>query len=222
VTTSSTSLDKDSLQRKQPVRVIALLDSLARVGVSPSPLRVLHELAYLANVLAPVFELSPLSASLLKRRGGPYYPELQHTVDRLIGSGVVLASNIRFVHVPEEWRYRLDATYKLNGNFSDSIAHEYRSVYADTPEVLFLDELVAAYSTMAETQFGRITPYDPRYAHTDVDANNVIDFGEWVPEAASNFSRNAALTFGAKVRLQPAERLYLYLDHLKRRAASGE
>ena len=58
--------------RKRPVRVLSLLDSLARAAISPVTVRVLHELAYLTNVLAPVFDLPPFSASLLRRRGGPY------------------------------------------------------------------------------------------------------------------------------------------------------
>jgi hypothetical protein len=214
-------LDDGLHERRQAVRILSLLDALARACVLPAPLRVIHELAYLANVLAPVFDLSPLSASLLKRRGGPYYPELQQTLDELVGAGIVIAADIRFVHVPEETRYRLDATYRPNPDFATPITDRYRTVYSGTYEVVFLDELVAAYSMLSEEQLGRVVPQDARYAHGDVDPNNVIDFGEWTAQAASNFSRNAALSFGANTNLQPAERLYLYLDHLKRRMASG-
>jgi hypothetical protein len=208
-------------ERKRPLRVLALLDALARATISPAPLRVVHELAYLANVLAPVFDLSPYSASLLKRRSGPYYPSLQQTLDEMVGRGMVVASELRYVHVPEESRYRLDAHYKLNRELSHPAVLEYRRAYDDTGEVLFLDELAIAYSTLAEDQLGRATLQDARYAHSDVDTNNVIDFGEWVPQAAANFSRNAALSFAPHVNLLPAERLYMYLDHLRTRSAGG-
>ena len=208
-------------ERKRPIRVLALLDSLSRAALSPAPLRVVHEVAYLANVLAPVFDLSPFSASLLKRRGGPYYPLLQESIDHLVGRGLVIAAELRYVHVPEEARYRLDATYRLNSQLAASALDRYRDIYSGTGEVLFLDELAAAYSMLTDEQLGRMAMKDARYAHTGVDTNNVIDFGEWSPSVKVNFSRNAALSFTPNAGLLPAERLYLYVEHLRQRAASG-
>jgi hypothetical protein len=202
--------------------VIALLDALARAAIAPTSLRVVHELAYLSNVLAPVFELSPMSASLLKRRGGPYYPELQQTIDRLVGCGMIAVSDLRYVLVPEESRYRLHGCYHLNRALADPVVNRYREVYAVTGEPLFIDELAVAYSTLASEQLGYVVGQDARYADDDVDSNNVIDFGEWTSAAKANFSRNAALTFAPTANLMPAERLYLYLDHLRRRASGGD
>ena len=199
--------------------MLSLLDAISRASISPAPLRVIHELSYLANVLAPVFDLIPSSASLLKRRGGPYYPALQSSLDHLVGQGMVLVSDPRYVFVPEESRYRLDAFYKLNWDLSSDAVAQYRRVYSDTTEILFLDELASAYSTLANEQLGRVTQQDARYAHLDVDADNVIDFGEWKAASKVNFSRNAALSFSSDIDLSPAERLYLYLDHLKRRVS---
>lgn len=214
--------EKQSLiEGKRPIRVLALLDSLSRAAISPAPLRVVHEVAYLANVLAPVFDLSPFSASLLKRRGGPYYPAFQDSIDRLVGRGLIVATDLRYVHVQEENRYRLDAKYQLNADLTVAVLERYRYIYADTPEVLFLDELAAAYSTLADEHLGRAAEKDARYAYGDVDVNNVIDFGEWAPSEKVNFSRNAALSFAPDAGLLPAERLYLYLDHLRQRVASG-
>ncbi len=208
-------------RRKQPLRVLALLDSLERALVARVTLRLIHELSYLANVLAPVFELAPQSASLLKRRGGPYYPEMQRTLDLLVGKGMVFAFDLQYVHVPEETRYRLDARYELNRALAQPPIERYRQIYSDTDEIVFIDQLALAYSTLADEQLGRATPYDARYAHSDVDVNNVIDFGEWVPETRANFSANAALTFAPDLQLRPSERLYLYIAHLKKRALSA-
>src|ERR1700722_4508802 len=152
------SLNERSIQqRKQDLRVIALLDSIARASISPAPLRVIHELAYLSNVLAPVFDLTPSNGSLLKRRGGPYYPVLQQSLDHLIGRGMILVSDPRYVYVPEESRYRLDAYYRLNRELSVEAVARYRKIYFDSAELLFLDELAAAYSTLTSEQFGHAT-----------------------------------------------------------------
>ena len=202
----------------QTVRVLTLLDALAAAGLAPSSSRALHELAYLANVLAPVFNLPPLDDTLLKRKSGPYYPELQQTIDRLVGRGLVEAQELRYELDEVEQRYRISASYLLRRSEVRAALDRYRELYP--VEALFLDELAAAYSALSDGQQGHVAVSDARYADVSVDVNNVIDFGEW-SSAEKNFSRNAAMTFAPGKHLAPAERLYLYLDHLQQRVAHG-
>lgn len=204
--------------RKRPVRVLALLDALEGASIFEAPLRVVHELTYLSNVLAPVFELAPISASLLKRQGGPYYPDLQDTIDQLVGRGLVLASGIRYERVPEEQRYRLVARYRLNHALATPVLKAYSKAYADTDEPLFIRELCAAYALLSDQELGRAFRFDARYSDADVDNNEVIDFGQWARPASANFSRNAALSFRPGDRLQPAERLFMYIEHVQSKA----
>lgn len=213
---------KASLEaRKRPIRVLALLDALADASIFEAPLRVVHELAYLSNVLAPVFDLSPFSASLLKRQGGPYYPELQETIDLLVGRGMVLASGIRYEPVPEEKRYRPHANYRINRSLADHALSAYYEVYSDTGEPFFLGELCAAYGMLADQELGQAFRFDARYADKDVDNNEVIDFGQWTNATSANFSRNAAMSFRPGESLQPAERIFMYIEHVQRKAGHG-
>lgn len=214
---SSASLEA----RKRPIRVLALLDALADASIFEAPLRVVHELAYLSNVLAPVFDLTPFSASLLKRQGGPYYPELQETIDLLVGRGMVLASAIRYEPVSEEKRYCLHANYRINRALAAPVLDAYRAVYSETGEPFFLGELCAAYSTLADQELGQAFRFDARYADKDVDNNEVIDFGQWVDSARTNFSCNAAMSFRPGELLQPAERIFMYIEHVQRKAGHG-
>ncbi len=204
-------------ERKQPLRVLALLDGLARVSVFNVPLRAVHELAYLANVLAPVFELPAVSASLLKRRGGPYYPELQQTVDRLVGLGMVTVSGLRYIYIAEEERYRMDAGYALDEVRTNDLLRHYRDIYWETGEPHFIEQLTAAYAVLNEDLSDGVVLQDARYADDDVDTNDVIDFGEWSVLEASNFSFNAAMAFRPGEPLRPAERLFMYMEHMQRR-----
>jgi hypothetical protein len=199
--------------------VLALLDALSGASIFDAPLRVLHELAYLSNVLAPVFDLTPINASLLKRQGGPYYPELQDTIDCLVGRGMVIASNIRYVHIPEENRYRLQAKYRLNLELAGASLNAYKKLYADTGEPFFIKELCAAYSMLADDELGTTFQFDARYADADIDNNEVIDFGQWADATKANFSRNAAMSFRPGETLQPGERIFMYIEHVQRRAA---
>lgn len=212
---------KEFEARKRPLRVLVLLDGLSRASIFTPSLRVVHEVAYLANVLAPVFQLDPFNASLLKRQGGPYYPELQDTIDSLIGRGMVIASNMRYVHVSEEDRYRLQANYRINRELAAAALLEFREMYTDTGEPFFIDELCAAYSLLSDEELGTTFRFDARYADTDVDNSEVIDFGQWTDSTATNFSRNAAMSFRPDDRLEPAERIYMYIEQVQRRAARG-
>ena len=77
------SIDYDALRRR--IRLLLLLDGSERAGLAPINVRRLHTYAYLSNVLAPVWNTRVFDGSLLKRRGGPFYPALQHDLDRLVG-----------------------------------------------------------------------------------------------------------------------------------------
>lgn len=200
------------------VRVLSLLDALTAAGLTPSSSRALHELAYLANVLAPVFDLSPLEAILLKRKSGPYYPELQQTVDRLVGQGLVEVLNPHYELDEIEQRYRMVASYRLCRAVVTPALERYRVLFEN--EANFIDELAAAYSALTDHDQGRAALSDARYADASVDENNVIDFGQWV-STDKNFSRNAAMAFAPGHNLLPAERLYMYLDHLQQKVAHG-
>ena len=204
-------MGREQGQRAQTIRVLVLLDALARVGLAPTPAKALHELAYLANVLSPVFELMPLDAKLLKRAAGPYYPELQQATDRLVGRSLVDALGLSTTLDTSEARYRVVATYRLRRAHVQAALDRYEQLYP--AEAQFLRELASAYSSLTDAQVGIASRYDARYADVSVDINNVIDFGEW-ESPARNFSRNAALAFAPESFLEPAERLYLYLEHL--------
>lgn len=198
----------------QTVRVLTLLDALSAVGLTPASAQALHEVAYLANVLAPVFDLPPLDATLLKRKAGPYYPELQQTIDILVGQGLVEAIDLRYELDEVALKHRIVASYRLRRVMCSNALSRYRQIFHD--EAMFLDELAAAYSCLAERQQGRAALLDAHYADKATDVNNVIDFGEWV-SAEKNFSRNAAMSFAPGRALPPAERLFLYLDHLQKK-----
>ncbi len=211
-------MDADLHARQQSVRVLVLLDALARAGFVPTGARALHEFAYLANVLSPVFDLAPFDAKLLKRATGPYYPELQLAVDRLVGRGLVGALSVEYRYLPEDKRYRVMAQYRLCRPRVQAVLDRHAQVFAE--EAMFLHELAAAYSVLSDDKLGRSALQDARYADVSVDVSEVIDFGEY-EKAAKNFSRNAAMTFAPGRQLEPAERLYLYLDHLNTRVAHG-
>ena len=73
--------------RRRQARILTLLDSATEAGLAPIGIIPFHAFAYLANVLAPVWDMPAMDGKILKRLGGPFYPVLQRDLDRLVGRG---------------------------------------------------------------------------------------------------------------------------------------
>jgi hypothetical protein len=204
-----------SLRRR--IRLIMLLHASESAGIAPIGILQLHLLAYLSNVLSPVWELRPLDGKVMKRRGGPFYPVLQHDLDKLISQGLVLITNLGYKKDNDN-RWRLDGDFYLNHNFADPIIRQYRNYEDGYYLATFIDELAYAFSALSEEDLQYIASEDATYADQLTAFGNVVDFGEW---RTLNYSANVANYFE---HLLPSgtlptlgEKLHLYARHLYRR-----
>lgn len=194
------------------VRLIMLMHASGTAGLAPIGILQLHSLAYLSNVLAPVWELRPLDGKVMKRRGGPFYPVLQHDLDGLISQGLVLITNLGYKR-DNDGRWRLDGNFYLNDRLADPIIKHYYE--AENHMAVFIEELVYAFSALSEEDLQSVVSEDATYADKLTAFGNVVDFGEW---RTLNYSANAANYFS---RLLPGgalptlgEKLHLYARHL--------
>ena len=210
------SVDYDALSRR--VRLLMLLDGSERAGIAPIRLRRLHTYAYLSNVLAPVWKSRVFDGRILKRRGGPFYPTLQHDLDRLVGLGLVLITNLGHV-IDEDNQWRLDGDFSLNQDLVGD-ALEIVNIFPQQRELRsFLLEIAYAVSALGDTEFDNVPSEDPTYSDSNVAFENVVDFGEW---RRLNYSVNVTRHFASlSEQATPAELLHLYVRHLRRRI-SGE
>lgn len=209
----------DALRRK--IRLVVLLDSAERAGLIQLSIVQLHTFAYLANVLSPVWGLPALEGKLLKRRGSPFYPVLQHDLDRLVGTGVAIISNVSYVP-DEDGRWRLEGSYQLNRLIADRIIASITEFESERRVQNFIQELGYALSALDDEEIEQATTQDATYADPLVDVGNVVDFGEW---RTVNSSANAARYFEHLIpgggRATNGEMLHLYVRHLHRRLHSG-
>jgi len=207
------------LQRR--VRLVVLLDAAEKAGFAPLHILRLHALAYLANVLAPVWDMPALDGKVLKRHGGPFYPGLQRDLDRLVGTGVVVISGLNHV-LDEEDHWRLEGSYRLNRRFVDRIIHSLEEFTEERQLATFIRELAFALSALSDDDLDRAMTEDATYSDPLVDMGNVIDFAEW---RQLSYSANAARQFERMLpsgsRATPGEKLHLYVRHLHKRIAGG-
>jgi hypothetical protein len=203
------------------IRLIVLLDSAEKAGLTPLPILRLHIYAYLSNVLSPVWDMPAPEGKILKRRGSPFYPVLQNSLDLLVGMGVVNISGVSHV-LDEEQRWRLEGAYQLNRQFADRILHRIMEFESEHRLLRYLQELAYALSALGDDDFTVATKEDATYSDPVIDVGNVVDFAEW---QHVNYSANAARFFArilpSGTRTTSGEMLHLYVNHMYRRLHDG-
>lgn len=196
------------------VRLILLLRAAENAGLTPLPILHLHTLAYMSDVLSPVWEVPVFEGKVLKRRGSPFYISLQRDLDRLVGMGVVLVSSISHV-LDEDGRWRLEGSYRLHRPFADPILKEVAAYEDEWALASFIQELAYALSALGRDDLTRATSEDATYADPVVDVGNVVDFAEWDQvNCAANAARRFEQILPGGARATRAEMLHLYVRHL--------
>ena len=221
---SSTALGNEPLAAsvRRRVRILTLLDAANHAGMTPMPILRFHAVAYLANVLAPVWQLNAHDGKLLKRRGGPFYPAMQKDLDRLTGMGVVHLTRLSHEEeAPGQWR--LEGSYALNYDFAAPILNCLQTISRDERLTLaYIRELLLALSSLGDDDLDTAIQEDATYSDPLVTEGNVIDFAEW---SDRNRTKSAAEHFKDILpsgdNTTPGEKLHLYVAHLHRRLNDG-
>lgn len=208
----------NSLARwRRQVRLIQLLDATEKADLNPLHITTVHALAYFSNVLSPIWDLRPQDGKILKRRGGPYYPELQGDLDRLVGKGVVRPCAVNFSR--DEWGVlQLDSTYELHEEFARPILRTISDFQDEERLAVFLRELAYAVAALSPEEFRSAMEHDVTYSKRSVAPGYVIDFAEWVSD---NASERVAKRFDdflplVEEKTAPGEKLQLYVRYLDR------
>lgn len=204
-----------SIRRR--VRLVVLLDASREAGIDPLPTLRLHLVAYLANVLSPVWDMPSVDGTVLKRRGGPFYPDLQADLDRLVGLGVAKVENLQHQRIDDD-HYQIEGSYRLNLAMAEPILIYLHSLPEEAEAAKFIRELVLALSSLSDEEIDLAITEDATYTNPKIGINNVIDFGGLV---STNYSAAAAERVGDLVKtgaiVSAGEKVHLYVRHLRRR-----
>lgn len=211
---------------RERARVLCLLDAAERAGLTPIPSVRLHALAYLADVLSPVWNLVPFDGKIYKSDGGPHYPDLQFQLDQMVVIGLVQVANLEYMDRGPEGA-RVVGRYTLNygsshlipilsalGSFGPDLAID--ALDASVHE--FLVELANAMATLPNDQIELAAGLDATFKSKTHD---VVDFAEWAEDKwEANPTWRAAERFKTFLpedsSLTAGEKLYLYAAYLGR------
>ena len=213
-------LGSQGMQVRRRVRVLMLLDAVDYAVLAPISVQRFHTLAFLADVLSPIFCLVPMSGKILKRRSFPYFPDLQWEIDRLIGLDLVTPLDL--AAVVEESKAYATFSLALQRARSSPVLHV---VYSQREFSVLRDyfrELAGALSNIQDTELDAVTKLDVTWDSGHAGA--VIDYAEWRAQnystlGADRIEELAVQPFGdGEARLSPTAKVNLYVKYLKRAA----
>lgn len=189
-------------------------------GLRPLSKAHAHALVFLANSLAPIYEDTGLEARVIKHEHGPFYPDAQWDLDRLVGQGLLNVSGVTLSNNGGRWW--MDGAYEASANGRAAFT-ECRNLPLLRRSYSFLLELTNAFASLQRDARNRAALVDVIYATPNRANRTALVF----EEAEQNYSSLTAVAFdelaGPDVVLTPKERLQLYFGYLEEHAKlSGE
>jgi hypothetical protein len=199
-------------------RVLQILAALEEAGATPINNRDLHAVAYLANVLSPVWDVEPIEGSILKSKDGPRSRLFEAVLDRCVSQGLVVIDSLQDdVEDPR----RVSASYRLSAGKSRPVLAVINEFPDEQRVRRFLDELAFAFAEIPPQDWDDTALEDASWTNPSVAEDRVVDFAEFV-ERTDSPSYNVINTFQrfapSGVTYSQAEKLAMYLRLLKRRA----
>lgn len=184
-----------------------------RAGLRPASKKHLHSLVFLANSLAAIYQDEGVESRVIKHRHGPFYPDAQWDLDRMIGQGLLAISNVKFTD--EDGRWWMEAEYEVTAR-GEEIYEACRTLPLLERSYRFLLELANAFASLTRDAQNTAPLEDAIYSMPGQPNWSAIVF----EKSEDNFSALTANAFddivGPGIRLSPKERLQLYFGYLQR------
>ncbi len=193
--------------------LLLLLDAAERAGVAPLSVRRLHRLVYLANAMAPVYDLLTPDGYILKYKRGPFFPAVQWDIDRLGAQGLARVANLRRAEDELGWWFDADYTLTRRGMLAVDTAKGLTEMAAKSS---FLREVVKAFAAIELTEDERDASLLGDVAYARADNQAPIDFRT----ASENLTSLAATAIAGRGydghQVNRRAEVHLYFRYLER------
>ncbi len=199
--------------------LLGLLWHAKQAGVSPIEKGQVHALVFLANGLAPIYEDAGVDARVIKHPRGPFYPDAQWDLDRMVGQGLLHISQVRLTEDDVHQRWWFDARYAVTHRGAALFA-ECRKVPLLERSYRFLVELTAAFASLTQDARERAPLQDVIYSTPNRGERAALVFENLDDNYAALTADAFAEIAGPNLRLHPRERVHLYLAFLAETASA--
>jgi hypothetical protein len=187
--------------------ILLLLDACERSGIAPLTVERLHRLVYLANILAPVYELLVPDGYILKYRRGPFFPAAHYDIGRLVAQGLVRATDSR--PIKDDLGYWISANYSLP-KAGMRVVDGALSVETVRPKGLYLREVALAFAGLDALDRDDAALVDVNY--DAVVENTAVRFGDGEENLAPAASELVSTPTDLVVRRLRLSRYLQYLE----------
>lgn len=199
-------------------RVLQIVAALEEAGATPIANRDLHAVAYLANVLSPMWDIDPLEGSVLKSREGPRSTLFEQQLDSCVSRGLITVVSL---DDDLESPNRLSATYRIDAARARPVLAVINGFPDERQVRTFLNELAFAFADIDPDLRDDTAVEDAAWTNPSVADNRVVDFAEFVEQSGNpsfNVMQSLQRYAPKGVTYSRAEKLAMYLRLLKRRA----
>jgi hypothetical protein len=198
--------------------LLGILSLANRAGMQPISKKRLHSLIFLANCLAPIYDERGIDTRVIRHTQGPFYPDAQWDLDRLVGDGLATVENVAYVPSADHWWMQAEYRVTRRGEALYTSCSELPDIRRSYE---FLVELINAFASIERGSMDAAALEDVIY-RTPGQVN-------WAALVFDDVSENGSLQtteafselVGDSFQLSAKERLNLYLGYLGRRAVSA-
>lgn len=166
--------------------ILLILRATRLCGFSIVTSSTLHRLILFSNSLAPTNNVLPETAKVLKNNYGPYFPDYQAEIDRLIGLGLVDIVDMRWKS--DDGRFL--GKYRINEAGMTFLANAIAVLRSVARAERAVSETVAAFADYQLDQEAGAIAVDANYGLDTLQAGEIVDFGEW--RNSRNYATEAA------------------------------
>ena len=125
--------------------VLLALDACDRAGIAPIPKDRFHRIIFLSNCLAQVFGANPPATRILKYKRGPFYPDIQWEIDRLVTMQWLDLDGLLLEQ--DQYGPWLEADYQISRRGIE-IAEVLKRTPLGAATTAYIDELVFAFARL--------------------------------------------------------------------------
>lgn len=207
------------------LRALALVDAAERAALTPVPVERLHALAYLADVLSPVWGLMPFDPVALKTDREPFFGRFQDQLDDLVILGLLEVTTLTYEEVPKGRAGELALRTSYHLRYEDAHLGPILSFIRDDEELglrlRFFAALASAMSRLPDSEIARAVTKDAAWEDTDVPVDELVEFKTLTGERTNTRTDGMLAVFDelspGGVPLAGAARLRLYAAFLAER-----
>jgi hypothetical protein len=176
--------------------VLLAMDACDRGGLAPVPKDRFHRLIFLSNCLAQIFGADPPATRIIKYKRGPFYPDIQWQIDRLVTMQFLNLHGLLLA--PDRHGPWLEAEYRISKRGIE-IVEMLRGTPLGESTAAYIDELVFAFARLNLRNVDRTALNELNWqpagegaliTFEDAEANlairKTLEFQRLAPEVLSN------------------------------------